>query len=249
MGFFEELGDLMKKYNLEIHTVQIDENIRIMNERFRLALRKEDLPPPLLLFRTSEGDFVPSLFGPLTLNNEEHNIKFTNIKDGSSVVLFPIEEKKEETEMEKKVADTLNKLSDTLENNAMNWEVVEPEKKEEEIDMKRSKKDKYLIIGNIFNETGKEVVSYGDFISKHIDTLQHFDTLTSLYNTNVNGTDTVELKLTTKAGKEAVKKIEEAASKFKHVVVLEDYKKSNFAKRIVKDLQANGMDIIEEKDF
>lgn len=132
MGFFEELGELMKKYNFEIHAIQLDENVKIMNERFHLGLTKEDLPPPVFIFRTNEGSFVPQVFGPISLNNEEHNIKFFNIADNSTTYLFPVkepepevkvEEKKEEEnitpEQEKQVVDTLNKLSEVMQ---MDWE-------------------------------------------------------------------------------------------------------------------------------
>lgn len=80
MGFFEDLGKLMEKYNLEIHSFQVDENVRIMNERFHLALTAADLPPPVVLFRTKEGDFVPTEFKAITINNEQHNFNFLNVR-------------------------------------------------------------------------------------------------------------------------------------------------------------------------
>lgn len=147
MGFFEDLGQLMEKYEFEVHAIQLDENVKIMNDRFHLNLSKNDLPPPIIIFRTTEGDFVPQVFGPITIKNEEHNVKFFNVKDNSTVTLFPVvEEKKEELKTEElsqeeaeKVATTLNALGDALQN-GMNWEEVpKTETNKEEVKQEEQK--------------------------------------------------------------------------------------------------------------
>lgn len=262
MGFFEEFGALVKKYNLEIHAVQVDENIKIMNERFRLALRKEDLPPPVFLLRTTEGDFIPSVFGPITINNEEHNITFINAKDKSTTTLFPIEVKKEEpvaetdkelTEEEaKQVVTTLNALGDALQN-GRDWEEV-PKVEEKKKPKKKVNDDKenYLIVNSLFDDNNQvNVFSSSKFIESHIDRMKKLDTLINIYITN-NKKDIVDkgqLKLSSKEGKEVLKKIESKLTNFTKIILIDDYKKSAFAKRIVKDLEAKGIKTIKEKDF
>lgn len=264
MGFFEEFGELMKKYNLEIHAIQLDENVKIMNERFHLALKKQDLPPPIFLFRLSEGDFVPQINGPVSLNNEEKNIHFFNVKENSTFTLFPVEEKKEEPVAEElsdedaeKVVTTLNALGDAIQN-GMGWEEV-PKASEvpvENVKKRIENKDEnlkhnYFVVGNILDKDDKwEEGAYTNFIEPNIEYLQKFSTINSMLKFfKLTESDVKKLKLTSKEGKELLKKIEDKLSDVTDVVLLNDYKKSTFAKRIVKDLQAKGIEIIEEKDF
>lgn len=86
MGFLNELGILMKKYEVEIYSIQIDENIKRLNDKFHISLKREDLPPNLIVFKTKEGDYIPTNFGPLSLNNSQKNLHFINSNDQNKVL-------------------------------------------------------------------------------------------------------------------------------------------------------------------
>lgn len=90
MGFFDDFKQLIEKYNLEIHPIQLDENIRILNDKYHMNLQRDDLPPPVLLLRTSEGDFTNVNLGPIFRDPNTGAMKFYNIKDTTQVIsLFP----------------------------------------------------------------------------------------------------------------------------------------------------------------
>lgn len=76
----------MKKYEVEIHSIQIDENIKRMNEKFHISLKREDFPPSMIVFKTKEGNYIPTIFGPLGLNNSQKNLHFVNSNDQSKIL-------------------------------------------------------------------------------------------------------------------------------------------------------------------
>ena len=86
MGFLSELGNLIQKYDVQILPIQIEQNIRKLNQRHNTNLKVSDLPPSLIVFKTKEGDYIPTNFGPISIDNEEKNCHFININDRNKVL-------------------------------------------------------------------------------------------------------------------------------------------------------------------
>lgn len=260
MSFFEDLGALIKKYNLELHTIQIDENVARFNEAFKINVRKEELPPPVLLFRTNEGDFIPTNFGPITINNEQHNAHFINIKEPSKIIdLFSVEEKKEEVKEEKKAEKKVEKKDEQMEQNET--PKTEEPKKEVKKSTKKEKKEtktnnivgkRILIIGPLFKKENYNTEEYTKFVNNNLTKLSCFNTLNEILKMVIgdeNYANNEVIKPSTKRGKEVIDELVKKAEGFDTFVLLQGYEKASELKKLLDYAEKNNISLIKEQDF
>lgn len=243
MSFFEELGALMKKYNFELHPIQIDENVARFNEVFKTNVKKEDLPPPVLLFRTSEGDFIPTTFGPVTLRNAEQNVHFINIAEPTKVIDMFSTEKKIETSKQEQ----------------MNWEEVKEEpkkrgrKKKEEKKVESVGSKKVLIVGPLFKGQNFNIAQYNKFVDTNLGKLSAYNTINTLLPLVIgdkNYTENEPIKANSKRGKEVISDLcEKYVKEFGEIVLLKGWDKALEAKKIKEFAEANNIFVVEQKDF
>lgn len=253
MAFFEELGELMKKYNFSIHTIQLDENVAKFNEVFKMNIKKEDLPPPVILFRTSEGDFVPTIFGPITINNEQQNMQFINVAEPSKIInIFPpkdpvVEETAKEVQKETQ----------------MEWEDVPKteEKKTKKTSKKKSKKEttssvqnkKILVVGPLFKGQNFNAEQYNKFVNDNLNKLSVYNTINTILSLVIgqkNYAQNEPIKANSKRGKEVINQLcESYVRDFGAIVLMKGWEKALEARKIKEFAEANNLTIVEQKDF